>query len=503
MHSGRRMSAVLVVVAMVISTAAIGNAPASAAAGGPRIRLIRSTGTVVEVARKGRGFWFDAGVYLAALDAPLEIWVSRPNYDTPMSVTQQLIGGGTLAFPDTVMSQALYQGLARFLEMKITDRNGNVVVDRLMPLCPNAWSPQRIDDSGPVEPTYPEFCGYNPFTLGMVWGIDQGWATNVSDSSGSMNLKLPAGHYGVEFSISPLYTGLLDVAPADAVTSLSLVVKVRHRRDRVSPSTAAADEPASSTERAQRRVPIDTDPDPSTLPDLIPLPSFGIGVNHRGDRDILTFGSNVWVSGASPLVVEGFRPEGASLMDAFQYFYDGDTQVGRAPVGSFEYDSRRGHRHWHFRQFATYSLLAADESSTVVSGKEAFCLGPTDPIDLTLPGAVFRPWPIGLSTLCGGPDALWIREVLPLGWGDTYYQGLPGQAFDITGLPNGTYFIKVHANPGGRLYEQHRGNNVRLREVHLRGRPGHRRVVVPPWHGIDTEGPGGWFRVSAQVRGLG
>ncbi len=178
------------------------------------------------------------------------------------------------------------------------------------------------------------------------------------------------------------------------------------------------------------------------------------------------------------------------MMDAFQYFYDGDTQVGRAPVGSFEYDSRHGHTHWHFRQFATYELLAADKTTAVVSQKEAFCLAPTDPIDLTLPGATYRPYPLGLDTACGGPDALWIREVLPLGWGDTYYQGLPGQAFDVTDLPNGTYYIKVQANPGGRLYEQHRGNNVRLREVRLRGRVGDRRIIVPAWHGIDTEGTG-------------
>lgn len=29
-------------------------------------------------------------------------------------------------------------------------------------------------------------------------------------------------------------------------------------------------------------------------------------------------------------------------------------------------------------------------------------------------------------------------------------------------------------------------NNIELRTVNLRGKPGARRVTVPPWHGIDT-----------------
>jgi hypothetical protein len=495
MLNRRRSSAGLVVVAMIVSTLAIGGAPASAGVTGPRLKLIRTTDTVTEHTRKGRGFWFDPGVYVGSLDAAFEVWVSRPNYDTPMAAVQQLPGGGTQPLPDAILNDSLSGGMQRFLEMKVIDGVGDVVVDRLLPLCPNTWNPQRIDDSGPVEPTYPEFCGYSPFTLGMVWGIDQGWATTIADSSGSMSLHLPKGRYAVEISIAPLYADMFGVAPGDAVTSMTLIVKRgRHHSCRYARCRVGA--PAAA-ERPSPRVPIDTDPDPATLPDLIPLPSFGISVNHHRRHDILSFGANVWVGGAAPLVVEGFRPEGANLMDAYQYFYDGDTQVGRAPVGSFEYDGRHGHTHWHFRQFATYALLAADKVTAVVSEKEAFCLAPTDPIDLTLPGATYRPWPLGLDTTCGGPEALWIREVLPLGWGDTYYQGLPGQAFDVTDLPNGTYYIKVQANPGGHLYEQHRGNNIRLREVKLRGRPGHRTVIVPAWHGIDTEGAG--FRVPPEL----
>jgi hypothetical protein len=64
---------------------------------------------------------------------------------------------------------------------------------------------------------------------------------------------------------------------------------------------------------------------------------------------------------------------------------------------------------------------------------------------------------------------------------------VPGQSFDITGLPNGTYWIEVRANPAGLLFDGDPTNDTELREVILRGVPGSRTVSVPPWHGIDTE----------------
>ena len=83
-------------------------------------------------------------------------------------------------------------------------------------------------------------------------------------------------------------------------------------------------------------------------------------------------------------------------------------------------------------------------------------------------------------------DAIWVRESLPVGWGDTYYQYLPGQSFDITGyLPNGRYFVKVRRNPNGTLYETDTSNDVTYRRIILKGKPGLRYVVVPAWHGLD------------------
>ena len=64
-----------------------------------------------------------------------------------------------------------------------------------------------------------------------------------------------------------------------------------------------------------------------------------------------------------------------------------------------------------------------------------------------------------------------LARSLPTGWGDTYFQTLPGQSLDITNVPNGTYYISVKANPAGRLFESDYTNNRQLRQIELGGTP--------------------------------
>jgi hypothetical protein len=94
---------------------------------------------------------------------------------------------------------------------------------------------------------------------------------------------------------------------------------------------------------------------------------------------------------------------------------------------------------------------------------------------------------VGLQGECGSPTALWVAEEMPVGWGDTYIQSIAGQSFDVTRVPNGTYYVQVTANPEKVLYETSTRNDVSLRKVILGGTPGHRTVKVPAWHGIDPE----------------
>jgi hypothetical protein len=103
-----------------------------------------------------------------------------------------------------------------------------------------------------------------------------------------------------------------------------------------------------------------------------------------------------------------------------------------------------------------------------------------------VPGAAWRPEATGLDSACGDRSALWLREVLPAGWGDTYSQ-YQTQAFDLTGVRNGTYQIKITVNPNGNLHERTTSNNVSYRTVVLGGKAGKRTVTVPPIEGVDTE----------------
>ncbi|MBA3431236.1 MAG: hypothetical protein H0U16_07130, partial [Actinobacteria bacterium] len=455
---------------------------------GPRVRLTATKSDLVARRHRGKAARLNVGVFVSALDQPLELRVRRPSYDDPLQIDQVVEtaeGAEIRPLPPEVLNG--WNGLADFLKIDVADSSGTIIRSSLRNFCPNAYERQRVGDQGPVNSLFPYGCYANPFTRGYVWGIDRSWAVSPFGYRGP-RMRVPDGDYRVTMTITDAYSQLFDIASDDATVAMNVTVKTV--KDRHCESCNHARRQALTKERngsAATNVPDIENPDPAILPDLQSLPSFGIRVNNGKRRSYLTFGANVWVGGASSLVVEGFRRSDEDVMDAYQYFYQDGEPIGRSQVGTFEFDTRRGHTHWHFRQFARYSLLNAASSEIVRSKKEAFCLAPTDPIDLLLQGAEWNPYLADLSTICGSPNSIWIRETLPLGWGDTYYQGLPGQSFDITNLPNATYYISVEANPGALLHEQNLDNNIELRAVILRGKPGARRVTVPPWHGIDTD----------------
>jgi len=470
----RRFAVVLAVLASAPTLAV----PAMGAHARPQVRLLAAS-TTVKVFTFGKGpVYLDLGTYIGVDGAPLRVDVQRPDYTSPVGAELVLGNGDRVAVPPGLLNG--WRGLAHMVEIKVF-RSGTQIHDRTFTFCPNSYDVQRIDADGPFDPTYPQDCEGNPFTLGTVWGIDRGWAANALGYGATMNLA--KGWYRMQVSITPAYRSLLDIADADA--SVSLRVHVLKGGGCTDLCPVGAGHALAALGRRPTSAPTDTTPDPATLPDLVPLPAWGIQLDRFKQRDVLTFGATVWDAGPSSLIVEGYRQPNSDTMQAYEYFTRNGKVVGRAPVGTFEFDRRPGHEHWHFEQFARYRLLDAQQQNVVRSQKEGFCLAATDAIDLLRSDALWRPDSLGFSQ-CAGPTNLWIRETLPTGWGDTYQQSLPGQAFDMTKIPNGTYYIEITANPTGLLYESDTGNDRQLRMVVLHGKPGHRWISVPPWEGIDA-----------------
>ena len=461
----------------------IGTAPAQAAPG--TLRLFAQNSEITVRHRGDRPAYLNAGVFAAAVGGTFEIHADRADYASPI-VGSQWADGAWVQDLDPALVDG-WDGLASFFHVRVKNPAGNVVLDEDIDWCPAGWDMQRVDDDGPDVQSMPfTGCYAMPFALGMVWGIDEGWASPVSSRYGDSEpvfLDGRDGEYHVTYSFPQSVIDTFGIDPDDATARVTVHLVSAHGR------TARAERPGTTTQEPAPRVPTDMTPDPSTMPDLIPTPAWSMRVTrNRSGGEFLAFASNIWSAGPAPMVVEGFRRPDSNVMDAYEYFYDGDTPVSRAPVGEFEFDTRDGHHHWHMDQFVQYDLLNADQSQIVRSTKQSFCLVPTDAIDLTVENADWRPdyYGGGLGTACGGDDAIWIREVIPVGWGDTYYQSVAGQSFPIKGLPNGRYYVQVTANPTGEMIEVSTDNNVSLRRVVLRGTPGHRRVIVPPYQLIDS-----------------
>lgn len=557
-RAGLSTGAALTVVAAVAGAAPGAGADTASTPGTPKLKLIAASNSVTLDRWGDDGVYLDLGTYLTVDGAPFEFKVTRKSYKDPI-VARQILRDGTSTKTRKLPAGMVkdFTGLSGFLNVTIKNAAGEVVTKSKGTYCPNNAA-GRIRPDAPATPHYPESCSTNPWTLGSVWGVENGWASNTSTVDYDRPVDLPAGEYTAKVSVAKKYRdlfGIPDDRPAIKVTvrdqgdgeggadgGVGLTSKRAsghhgsgHGSGHGAPSAQSAggaahhygprgaDAPTPgalshaledrgtashlgdgrghtdgsrvapalrpNAERPTGRAGVPAD---VPKPDLRSLPAWDIAITDGEDGDVpgkdyLAFSANVWNAGPAPLVVDGFRSPGKDLMDAYQYFYDPDgKQVGYTPTGTMEWDPREGHEHWHFTDFASYRLLSEDQTKEVRSGKEAFCLANTDAIDYTVKNANWHPYNTDLSTACGQQNSISVREVLDVGSGDTYTQYRPGQSFDITGLPNGTYYIQVIANPEKRLKETNLDNNVALRKVILGGEPGARTVQVPPHDLIDA-----------------
>ena len=517
-------------VTAAVALAAAGVGVAQAATDPPALAFVAATPNVTANRYvDGDYVWLDLdfGVNLIAGKDPFEIRAARKSYANPIVAQQVVVKNGkkkSVTLPAGFVDN--FGGFSDFTTVTIKDAAGATVRQFDTDFCPNTWNSARTRRDAPSTTPYPTGCaGSNPFTLGSVWGIQAGWnATTESmprydDTAVEPPFDIPAGSYAVTVALNPKYRDYFKIPAAGATMRLNLTVtnldpnqggaaalaeaRTKAARAGESGSDAAllaehgdhggqgdpglqvsAYKPAFRPP-AKRPATIKAAPKAGPRPDLRSLPAWGISLSQEDGKWYVNFGATVWNAGTSPLLVDGFRRTGTELMDAYQYFFDaGGKEVGSVAAGTMEWDAREGHRHWHFTDFARYNLLAADAKLAVKSGKEAFCLANTDAVDYTVPNAKWRPDNTDLSSSCGQNTAVAVREVLDIGNGDTYSQYRPGQSFEITDLPNGTYYIEVLANPEKKLTELSTTNNSALRKIILGGTLTERTLTVPPVNGI-------------------
>jgi len=488
----------------------------------------------------------DPGVWLASIGSPFQLDVGRANYRAPVTLTQVIDtpGGARLTRPLPASMLDHWNGLEGMVRLAVRYA-GHLVSSQSITFCPNTFDPERAVQDSPDTSPYPQqgCAPFDPFPLGEVWGIAKGWAVDPATSFLARPFSLlPNRTYQVTESITPRYTHWFGVAPADASATVNMTVTLPPGFPPPTPSPSATPTssvtatatastspsagptpsisasasvsppapgvPAGTFYRLPTRArtaarqagplpalpaaPSMKNPPAGVLPDLAPLPAWDMTIGHTGSKkvvghDYLNFAATVAVGGNGPLDVEAFRSNASPVMKAYQYFYRGGKVVGRTPAGTMGFDKGKGHDHWHFEQFARYSLLSANKKLVVRSQKVGFCIAPTDAVNLLLRNAVWNPAFIGFGGQCGSPTALWVREMMPVGWGDTYQQFLAGQAFDITNLKNGTYYVAITANPEHQLKETNYRNDMTLRKVVISGAKGHRHVTVPAYDGIDPE----------------
>jgi hypothetical protein len=200
-------------------------------------------------------------------------------------------------------------------------------------------------------------------------------------------------------------------------------------------------------------------------PDLIgEIPTNGFGISHpTTTTKEFDYTHIIYNAGAGPLEVQPTNYNSTTnLATAVQqlYSYNGSTPVlAQQLTARDQFFYHVAHGHYHF-PLATFGLFGVNPDGSMggavaVSPKNGFCLGDDVRLDASLPHS---PAVKGYNgSTCTNPNAV---RGISSGWGDRYDKADPGQAIDITGVPDGVYWFHSVVDPDGNFVESDKTNNV-------------------------------------------
>src|SRR5688500_4424747 len=226
-----------------------------------------------------------------------------------------------------------------------------------------------------------------------------------------------------------------------------------------------------------------------SLPDFFPQIMGGpfLDTPPQNGRTLLRFGTQVNNQGAGPgslisatpgspiptgaPITAWVNPDGTQnvLQPIYQYTGSSFTFSHYRLAGTMTY--HQGHGHFHYDDYAEYNLrhrnangtpgdYVTRSDGTVVGGKVGFCL-------LTFSGTFTTESGANSSTLPGfnqdgmAPANCGFGQGIRVGRYDQYTSSLEGQWIDVTGVPNGQYFVEIKLDAQNTMLESNDSNNAK------------------------------------------
>lgn len=193
-------------------------------------------------------------------------------------------------------------------------------------------------------------------------------------------------------------------------------------------------------------------------PDIVEQISH-LQIQNEHQREMLRFSTTHINIGDGPLQIRGGGRIAPCVIDGTAYAQcTYATQEVLDAVGNIILTHPAGiaffhpqHNHWHQSAVALFEIRAGALNGPALSvgTKITFCLVDNDQTVLVKKG--------GSRTYFDCNAAL---QGISVGWSDDYHQSTEGQELDITGAPQGNYYLVHHADPENHWLETDEFNNV-------------------------------------------
>ena len=212
--------------------------------------------------------------------------------------------------------------------------------------------------------------------------------------------------------------------------------------------------------------------DAGLYPDLRTVVPTHLGIQNQQQREILRFSNGIANTGPGPWRMRPEPPPGSDtqVTNGVQEILDADGAVVlEQVVSTFEYHP--AHNHWHIGDVALFEVRKArdnghggdiggvvtNDRGEAQSIKTTFCLIDSYKLDDNAPTKERGYW-----------DCYTSYQGISPGWADQYHQATVGQQLDLTGAPEGVYYLVSTSNPAGVFLETDPANNTAWTSFRLR-----------------------------------